>query len=121
MSTTAPVRHHPAWSQVKDEFMPQHERAFWAFHHSNPHVYAKLAHLALQLRRSGVTRWGIKALWEVCRYELAIRTSASARSFRLNNNYTAYYARLLMERNAELRGFFETREHRGDHPHALDT
>jgi hypothetical protein len=35
-------------------------------------------------------------------------------TFRLNNNMTAYYARLLMERNPEdLAGFFETRERHG--------
>ena len=95
------------------------ERAFWEFHSQNPHVYDKLEQLALQLRSSGVTRWGIKALWEVCRYELVLRTSSSARSFRLNNNYTAYYARLLMERCPDLAGFFETRQHRGDHAYDL--
>lgn len=99
--------------------MNRHERAFWEFHTANAHIYEHLEHLALQLRRSGVQRWGMKALWEVCRYELVLRTSASARSFKLNNNHTAYYARLLMERNPELTGFFETREHRGDHDYAL--
>jgi len=95
----------------------QHEAEFWAFHTQNPHVYETLEHHALQLRRSGITRWGIKALWEVCRYELVLRTSSSARSFRLNNNYTSHYARLLMAQNPELLGFFETRHHRGDHPY----
>jgi hypothetical protein len=99
--------------------MNRHERAFWEFHSQNPHIYEQLERLALQLRRSGVHRWGMKALWEVCRYELVLRTSASARSFRLNNNHTAYYARLLMERNAELADFFEVRQHRGDHEYAL--
>ena len=95
------------------------ERAFWEFHSENPHVYDKLEQLALQLRRSGINRWGMKALWEVCRYELMLRTSASAKSFRLNNNHTAYYARLLMDQNPELAGFFETREHRGDHVYEI--
>jgi hypothetical protein len=99
--------------------MNRHERAFWDFHSQNPHIYEQLEQLALQLRRSGVQRWGMKALWEVLRYELMLRTSASARSFRLNNNHTAFYARLLMDRNPELAGFFETREHRGDHVYAL--
>jgi hypothetical protein len=99
--------------------LSRHERAFWEFHSQNPHVYEKLEQLALQLRRSGVSRWGIKALWEVCRYELVLRTGSNARSFRLNNNYTAYYARLLMERNAELTDFFEVRHHRGEHTYAI--
>ena len=99
--------------------MLRHEREFWEFHETNPHIADKLEELALQLRRAGIHRWGIKALWEVCRYELMLRTNASSRSFKLNNNYTSCYARLLMARNPELEGFFETREHRGDHPYHL--
>lgn len=99
--------------------MSRIERDFWAFHYTNPHVYDMLEHLACELKRGGVNRWGIKALWEVCRYQLSLRTSSSASTFRLNNNYTAYYARLLMERCAELQGFFQTRSHRGDHHYEL--
>jgi hypothetical protein len=99
--------------------MLQHESAFWDFHAENPHVFQQLAHSALQLKRGGVHRWGIKALWEVCRYELVLRTNSSARSFRLNNNYTSHYARLLMQEHPELEGFFETREHRGHHDYAM--
>lgn len=98
----------------------RHEQAFWAFHEQNPHIYETLERLALQLRRSGIQRWGIKALWEVCRYELMLRTNASAHTFRLNNNHTAYYARLLMANRPELRGFFATRERRGDHCYEIE-
>jgi len=89
----------------------RHLAAFQRFHSENPHVYVALERLAFKLRNKGVTRWGIKALWEVCRYELALNTSAPVSTFKLNNNYTACYARLLMERNPEdLGGFFELRE-----------
>jgi len=50
----------------------------------------------------------------VCRYELALNTNAPVSTFKLNNNYTACYARLLMERNPEdLAGFFELRDRYG--------
>lgn len=92
----------------------RHAAAFRAFHAENPHVYEQLERLAFKLRNKGVERWGIKALWEVLRYELAVATNAPVSSFRLNNNHTAHYARLLMERNPEdLAGFFETRERHG--------
>jgi hypothetical protein len=92
----------------------QHAEAFRQFHAENPHIYAQLERLAFKLRNRGVEKWGIKALWEVLRYELAIATNSPVSTFRLNNNYTAYYARLLMERNPEdLAGFFETRERHG--------
>lgn len=89
----------------------RHQAAFQRFHSENPHVYVALERLAFKLRNKGVTRWGIKALWEVCRYELALNTNAPVSTFKLNNNYTACYARLLMERNPEdLADFFELRD-----------
>jgi hypothetical protein len=99
--------------------MLRHEREFAQFHMANPHIYEQLERYALQLRRGGVSRWGIKALWEVLRYELAVATNSSARSFRLNNNFTSHYARLLMNNCPELSGFFETRQHRGDHDYRI--
>ena len=92
----------------------RHAEAFRQFHAENPHIYEALERMAFKLRNKGVERWGIKALWEVLRYELAIATNSPVTTFRLNNNMTAYYARLLMERNPEdLAGFFETRERHG--------
>lgn len=97
----------------------RHEREFWIFHTKNPHVYRMLASLALELRRTGIRQWGIKSLYETCRYEIQIQTRSSATTFRLNNNFTAYYARLLMKSIPELRGFFKTRRHRGDHHYEI--
>ena len=93
---------------------PSHAAAFERFHAENPHIYTELERLAFKLKVKGVQRWGIKALWEVLRYELAINSNAPVGTFKLNNNYTAHYARLLMERNPEdLADFFELRERRG--------
>ena len=41
---------------------------------------------------------------------MAIHTSSPAGAFKLNNNFTAHYARLLMAQEPDLEGFFETRE-----------
>ena len=79
---------------------------FEAFHAANPHVYRCLREKALELRRQGITRWGIKGLWEVVRWSRA-RTTGDFR--KLNNNFPAFYARLLMRQEPELAGFFETR------------
>lgn len=84
------------------------EERFQAFHEANPHVYHALRKMALDLRRRGFRRYGIKALFEVLRFNHAIQTNGDA--YKLNNNYTALYARLLMEREPHLRGFFETRK-----------
>ncbi len=81
--------------------------AFVAFHCANPQVYQTLRRMALAMRRRGVKQFGIAALFEVLRYENALRTSGE--EFKLNNNYRSFYARLLMEQESELDGFFETR------------
>lgn len=82
------------------------EQRFEAFHEANPHVYAHLRRLALDARRKG-RQVGIKMLYEVLRWQYAMSTTDD--DFKLNNSYTSFYARLLMQQEAELAGYFETR------------
>ena len=79
-----------------------------AFHAENPHVYEMLRHLALDAARHG-RRLGIAMLFEVLRWQYAMNTTDQASEFKLNNNYRAFYARLLMEKEPELQDYFETR------------
>jgi len=82
---------------------------FEAFHAANPRVYLELRRLALTLWERGHKQIGIAMLFEQMRWEWYARTTDTS-GFKLNNNYRAYYARLLMEREPELAGFFTTRE-----------
>jgi hypothetical protein len=84
------------------------EQQFAEFHQANPHVYSALRHLALDAARHG-RRLGIGMLFEVLRWQYAMTTTDEASEFKLNNNYRAFYARLLMEREPDLDGYFETR------------
>lgn len=84
-------------------------RADWfKFKADHPEVGAELERLAMQLRARGFKRYSLKALFEVLRYHRAIDCRDG--EFKLNNNFTAFYARELMARNPELEGFFELRE-----------
>lgn len=89
------------------------EAAFWKFHRANPHVYALLVRLAREWKDQTGRPLGIKALFERARWEYSVRTTESAPA--LNNNHTAFYARLMMQREADLRGIFHTREQRAVH------
>lgn len=89
-----------------DELPATLEERFQAFHELNPHVYRHLRRLALDLARRD-RRMGIGGLFEVLRWQYAIVTTGDP--FRLNNNYRAFYARLLMDSEPELEGFFDTR------------
>ena len=85
------------------------EEQFAAFHSANPHVYQALRRHALAMVRRGHRRIGIKMLFEVLRWQYAMSTVDPASEFTLNNNYTSFYARLLMDNEPDLVGVFETR------------
>ena len=97
-------------SRVLDGRRAELERAFWSFHTEHPEVYLELVRLARIWRSRGRDRWGTKSAFEVLRWERRIRGLPDDReAFKLNNNYTAFYARLIMEREADLEGVFELR------------
>ncbi len=88
-------------------FRPTILARFHTFHADNPHIYGLLRNGARRLRTAGWEHYGIAALWEGLRYESAVHTTGD--DFKLNNSYRALYARMLMENEPELRGFFSTR------------
>jgi len=85
-----------------------HDERFAEFHRNNPQVFAELRRLAREARQTG-RRVGIRCLWEVMRWNLAVRTDRPAHDFKLNDHYHSRYARLLNE-EPDLRGMFELRE-----------
>lgn len=82
---------------------------FEQFHRANPFVYSELVRRARRLKRRGWKKAGIGMLWEVLRWRMMLSTK-TADGFKLNNNFRSRYARLIMEENDDLDGFFETRE-----------
>lgn len=78
------------------------------FHKNNLHVYIALRQLALDLVDRGFEHYAIATLFEVARWQHSMRTKDET-GYKLNNNYRAYYSRLLMENEPRLAGFFETR------------
>lgn len=87
------------------------EERFWDFHHANPDVWAHLCRFAQGVVEAGFARYSIKALVERVRYHVEVETRVSD-GFKINNNYTCYYARLLMEQRVVPPDFFATRETR---------
>ena len=89
-------------------------RRFEEFDQANPWVYRELVALARGLRSRGWAHYGIAALFEVLRYNSAMRSEDPNSDFKLNNNYRAYYAREIMAQEADLAGFFATRRSEAD-------
>lgn len=80
---------------------------FAIFHARNPHVYEALRSLALRMRHKGIKRYSIAGLFEILRYDYTMQTQGD--EFKLSNSHRAFYARLLMEQEPQLEGFFELR------------
>lgn len=88
------------------------QRRFLEYHADNPKVYVALRQFALEAKAVGHRRLSINMLFERVRWQTLIETKGD--SFKLNNTWRAFYARLLMEQESELRGFFETRRSKAD-------
>lgn len=79
----------------------------WAkFHLANPHVYRLIVKMAREMRQRGIQHYGIAAIFEVIRY---VGVTTHGDRYKLNNSHRAYYARLVMNLEPDLAGFFETR------------
>jgi len=95
-----------------DLFIPKTtEDKFWEFHARHPEVYVHLVRLARQAKANGQRKFGMKALFEILRWERHVEGLPDDREdWKLNNNYTAAYARLIMQCEPDLDGYFETRK-----------
>ena len=85
-----------------------HEEAAREFADAHPGVEQELVRLARNAKSRGLESYGIKALGEMVRWHF--RVDQGREEFAMNNNYTATFARMIMERHPDLEGFFETRE-----------
>jgi hypothetical protein len=85
------------------------EREFKDFHAEHPEVYTQLVSLARQWQMNGTAKLGIATLFEVLRWNSHLNPGKDG-GYKLNNNYRALYARLIMEQEPLLKGIFEIRE-----------
>lgn len=86
---------------------------FLEFHQENPHVYRVLVRLAREwVESTGRKKLAIKTLYERARWEIAMSTKDA--DFKLNNSYTAFYARLIMDQEKDLAGIFAVRASEAD-------
>lgn len=89
------------------------EQRFREFHEAHPEVYGQLVSLARRAKASGHTHYSARGLWEMLRFDRSVVERVDE-PFKLNDHYIAHYARLIMEREPDLAGFFETRQLRSE-------
>lgn len=86
------------------------DERFRDFHTQNAWVYTALEAMTIEMLAAGQRRVGMKMLVEVLRWRYFRQTFDPSSPFRLNNDYTSRYARLLIAAHPDWAGVFETRE-----------
>lgn len=72
-------------------------------------IWIEFEKIALNLIDRGIKHYGAKAIFEIIRYWRTIK-KIEDKDFKVNNNYTQYYAKKFMNKYPEYDGFFEIRE-----------
>lgn len=93
---------------IDDFFYDQPDRSFAQYHRDNPHVYELFKKFTFEIINSGFQAIGAKFIVERIRWETY--TSNKWENLKINNNYTAGYARLFMADHPQHSEFFRTRE-----------
>jgi hypothetical protein len=91
------------------------QQRFMRFHFDNPWIYETLVCMIQELRGRGVTRFGVRSLWEVLRWKITMgQVRVPDGDFKLNDNFISRYARLLIANNPEYSSMFELRTLRAE-------
>jgi hypothetical protein len=101
------VRRRPRRSTLRAA-KPTITERFWEYHYAHPEVYELLVKLARDVKARGKTKYSMKAIFERARWHYHIERGEDG--FVLNNDFTSHYARLIMEQEPDLDGFFDVRE-----------
>lgn len=79
---------------------------FEEFHKLNPNVLEYLTELALNMQAQGFDHYGIQGLFNIFRWDP--RTTTTGGDYKITNTFSPYYARMIMDEEPRLRGFFIT-------------
>ncbi len=85
---------------------PSKEERFEQFVRENPEFVRRVIQRALAEKSAGMVRGGMKQYFEDFRKDPSIVFHGK---YRLNNDFTSFMSRYVMDRVPELCGFFETR------------
>lgn len=84
------------------------DEQFREFHSKHPDVYELFSKFAKEAKENGACTYGAKSIMERIRWHYAT-SSQNSETFKINNNYTSRYARMLADEQEDFNGFFETR------------
>jgi hypothetical protein len=100
------------WTPPNDAGSAPLREAFERFHAQHPEVYVLFDRYAKQAIARGYKRFSSDAILHRIRWQAAIE--AKVKPYKINNDYTPYYARLWMKQNPGWEDFFELRVAEGE-------
>ena len=95
----------------------QRKALFEKFMAENPHVYGELVSRTRTAKERSPVPIGMRCIWEAVRYDWSVNIRHDQDAPRLNDWLAPFFARLIMEREPDLAGYFETR---GDSPNRVE-
>ena len=93
------------------ELAPHVTEKFFSFHQDNPRVFDLFKGYANDLRTRGFMHYAARTILERIRWDISLETTDEL--FKINNNFTPCYARLLMITDRRFEDFFELRRSPG--------
>ena len=81
-----------------------------AYHEQNPIVWNLFQQFTFELIERGFKNYGAKGVMERVRWDTDQPTVDGKSRFKINNNYTAFYARKFMIHYPQYKGFFRIRK-----------
>jgi hypothetical protein len=91
----------------KEKTQNTKQSKFEKFHRENPDVYVALVKLARRIKKANHSYYSIAGLYEVARFDRFVSTNG--KPYKLNNDHKSRYARLIMDTEEDLKGFFKLR------------
>jgi hypothetical protein len=82
-------------------------KRFKKFNRKNPNVFKQFVELAFKMLQTGRAKYSARTIIEVMRWERDLQTVGEV--FKINDNYTPIYVRMLIHENPEFGDFFELR------------
>lgn len=87
-----------------------------AFHREHPEVWRHFCEFTFELIERGFRHYSAQhGIFARIRWEVDMVTPAGSATFKINNNYSAWYARWFMEAYPQFNGFFHVREQTSQH------
>lgn len=100
------IVNNEAFSDIKPHIVEK----FLVFHQNNPHIYPLFKKYSAMVMNSGRKRYSIKTIIERIRWHVDVETKGE--EFKINNNHSSCYVRLLIMDHPQYADFFKTRSTR---------